>query len=338
MFSNFIPLKKNEDLNPYETLRGTYEKEIEKVDQFIKEKLSSHVELIGEMSSHLMKSGGKRLRPLLTIASSGLFNYQGDRHIKLAACVELIHNATLLHDDVIDKSEFRRGKKTTNNIWGNKNSILAGDYLLSRCFEIMVEDGSLEVLKLLSSVSSEIAQGEILQLQHEKEIETIEKTYLEIIESKTSSLFGAAMRVGGCINEKNKNEKEALSSYGINLGICFQITDDILDYYSDTANFGKVVGNDFYEGKVTLPIIILYQKSSEEERIKIKKIFDNEERSKEELNFILSMLTKYNIIAACKKRAEYFSNVASDALNIFPETKIRKNLQDLSFYIVNRIS
>ena len=131
MFSNVIPLKKNEVLNPYETLRGIYEKEIEKVDQFIKEKLSSHVELIGEMSSHLMKSGGKRLRPLLTIASSGLFNYEGDRHIKLAACVELIHNATLLHDDVIDKSEFRRGKKTTNNIWGNKNSILAGDYLLS---------------------------------------------------------------------------------------------------------------------------------------------------------------------------------------------------------------
>ena len=338
MTSNVVPLKKLDASNPYEDLKLNYQSEIEKVDEFTKEKLSSHIELVGEMSSYLIQSGGKRLRPLLTIASSGLFNYNGDRHIKLAACVELIHNATLLHDDVIDKSDFRRGKKTNNNIWGNKNSILTGDYLLSRCFEIMVEDGSLEVLKLLSAVSSEIAQGEILQLQNEQEVETLEKTYLEIINAKTSSLFAAAMRVGGCINDRTKNEKEALTSYGLNLGTCFQITDDILDYYSDTANFGKVVGNDFYEGKVTLPIIILYQKSSEEERIKIKKIFDNEERSKEELNFILSLLTKYNIIPACKKRAEYFSNVASDALNIFPETKIRKNLQDLSFYIVNRIS
>ena len=211
MTNNVVPLKKADSANPYEDLKLTYQSEIEKVDSFIKDKLSSHVELIGEMSSYLIQSGGKRLRPLLTIASSGLFNYSGDRHIKLAACIELIHNATLLHDDVIDKSDVRRGKKTNNNIWGNKNSILTGDYLLSRCFEIMVEDGSLEVLKLLSSVSSEIAQGEILQLQHEKDIETLEKTYLEIVEAKTSSLFAAAMRVGGCINEKSKNEKEALT-------------------------------------------------------------------------------------------------------------------------------
>lgn len=338
MFSNVIPIQKNESLNSYKTLRTSYQSEIEKVDNFIKEKLSSHVELIGEMSSHLMKSGGKRLRPLLTIASSELFNYQGDRHIKLAACVELIHNATLLHDDVIDKSEFRRGEKTTNNIWGNKNSILAGDYLLSRCFEIMVEDGSLEILKLLSSVSSEIAQGEILQLQHEKEIETIEKTYLEIIGSKTSSLFGAAMRVGGIINNKTRNEKEALSSYGINLGICFQISDDILDYFSSTKNFGRNIGNDFYEGKVTLPIIMLYQKSTKEERFVIKKLFDGKKRSSEELNYILKLLNKYQVIKACKKRAEYFANVSSDSLNIFNETSIRKNLQELSFYIINRIS
>ena len=229
MSSNVVPIKKLDTSNPYEDLRLTYQSEIEKVDEFIKDKLSSHVELIGEMASYLFKSGGKRLRPLLTIASSNLFGYQGDRHIKLAACVELIHNATLLHDDVIDKSDFRRGNKTNNNIWGNKNSILTGDYLLSRCFEIMVEDGSLEVLKLLSSVSSEIAQGEILQLQHEQEIETLEKTYLEIIGAKTSSLFAAAMRVGGCINDRSKNEKEALTSFGANLGICFQITDDILD-------------------------------------------------------------------------------------------------------------
>ena len=338
MSNNVVPLKKLETSNPYEELKGAYQSEIEQVDSFIKEKLSSHVELIGEMSSYLIQSGGKRLRPLLTIASSGLFGYQGDRHIKLAACVELIHNATLLHDDVIDKSDFRRGKKTNNHLWGNKNSILTGDYLLGRCFEIMVEDGSLEVLKLLSSVSSEIAQGEILQLQHEKEVETLEKTYLEIVGSKTSSLFAASMRVGGCINDKSKNEKEALTSFGFNLGICFQITDDILDYYSDKIAFGKVIGNDFYEGKVTLPIIMLYQKSSESERLALKKMFVRKERTKEELAHTLNLMTKYQVIASCKKRAEHFSSVSADSLGIFPESKEKTRLQELAFYIVNRIN
>jgi octaprenyl-diphosphate synthase len=338
MPSNVVPLKKLETSNPYEELRSTYQSEIEKVDDFIKDKLSSHVELIGEMASYLFKSGGKRLRPLLTIASSSLFGYQGDRHIKLAACVELIHNATLLHDDVIDKSDFRRGNKTNNNIWGNKNSILTGDYLLSRCFEIMVEDGSLEVLKLLSSVSSEIAQGEILQLQHEKEIETLEKTYLEIIGAKTSSLFAAAMRVGGCINDRSKNEKEALTSFGANFGISFQITDDILDYYSNSTSFGKSIGNDFHEGKITLPMIMLYQKSNDGERLILKNMFIEKERTIEQLNYTLNLMSKYKVIAACKKRAEHFSSVSSDSLGIFPETKEKKRLQDLAFYIVNRIN
>jgi len=338
MPSNVVPLKKLETSNPYEELRSTYQSEIEKVDDFIKDKLSSHVELIGEMASYLFKSGGKRLRPLLTIASSSLFGYQGDRHIKLAACVELIHNATLLHDDVIDKSDFRRGNKTNNNIWGNKNSILTGDYLLSRCFEIMVEDGSLEVLKLLSSVSSEIAQGEILQLQHEKEIETLEKTYLEIIGAKTSSLFAAAMRVGGCINDRSKNEKEALTSFGANFGISFQITDDILDYYSNSTSFGKSIGNDFHEGKITLPMIMLYQKSNDGERLILKNMFIEKERTIEQLNYTLNLMSKYKVIAACKKRAEHFSSVSYDSLGIFPETKEKKRLQDLAFYIVNRIN
>jgi len=338
MTSNVVPLKKLDASNPYEDLKLNYQLEIEKVDEFTKEKLSSHIELVGEMSSYLIQSGGKRLRPLLTIASSGLFNYKGDRHIKLAACVELIHNATLLHDDVIDKSDFRRGKKTNNNIWGNKNSILTGDYLLSRCFEIMVEDGSLEVLKLLSSVSSEIAQGEILQLQNEQEVETLEKTYLEIINAKTSSLFAAAMRVGGCINDRTKNEKEALTSYGLNLGTCFQITDDILDYHSDNLSFGKKIGNDFYEGKVTLPLIMLYQKSNKDERVIIKNIFAQATRTSEHLDTILQLMNKYQIIAACKKRAEHFSSMSADSLGIFPETKERIRLQELAFYIVNRIN
>ena len=237
------------------------------------------------MSSHLMKTGGKRIRPLLAISSSAIFNYKGKRHINLAACVELIHNATLLHDDVIDKSETRRGFKTTNSIWGNKASILAGDYLLSRCFQMMVDDGSQEVLKLLSSVSSEIAQGEILQLQFEKQVDMVEKNYIDIIAAKTSSLFGASMRIGGCINNKSNKEKEALESFGRNLGICFQITDDILDYSSKEKIFGKKIGNDFKEGKLTLPIILLFQKSIGKEKDKLINLFLKKKELKR--NFIL---------------------------------------------------
>ena len=238
MLLNVLPFKKIKT-NPFEEIKSAYQEQLKKVDDHIKLKLSSHVELVGEMATHLMSTGGKRLRPLLTICSSEIFNYKGNRHINLAACVELIHNATLLHDDVIDKSESRRGFKTTNAIWGNKSSILAGDYLLSRCFEMMVDDGSQEVLKILSSVSSEIAQGEIMQLQFEKQVDMVEKNYLDIISAKTASLFGASMRVGGCINDRSNKEKEALESYGRNLGICFQITDDILDYSSKEKVFGK---------------------------------------------------------------------------------------------------
>ena len=260
MLLNVVPFKQSK-VNTFDEIKSTYENQLRQVDEHIKLKLSSHVELVGEMATHLMKTGGKRLRPLLTICSSEIFGYKGNRHINLAACVELIHNATLLHDDVIDKSETRRGFKTTNAIWGNKSSILAGDYLLSRCFEMMVDDGSQEVLKILSSVSSEIAQGEILQLQFEKQIDMVEKNYLDIITAKTASLFGASMRVGGCINDRTNKEKEALESYGRNLGICFQITDDILDYSSKEKIFGKKIGNDFIEGKITLPIILLFQKA-----------------------------------------------------------------------------
>ena len=337
MLLNVVPFKKSKK-NPFEEIRTTFENQLKQVDDHIKLKLSSHVELVGEMATHLMKTGGKRLRPLLTICSSEIFNYQGNRHINLAACVELIHNATLLHDDVIDKSESRRGFKTTNAIWGNKSSILAGDYLLSRCFEMIVDDGSPEVLKILSSVSSEIAQGEIMQLQFEKQIDMVEKNYLDIISAKTASLFGAAMRVGGCINERSKKEKEALESYGRNLGICFQISDDILDYNSKEEVFGKKIGNDFIEGKITLPIILLFQKSSPAEREQLQKFYTHNERSENEFKETLKLIQKYQIIEACKKRADYFANVASDSLSVFEKNFVVEKLQELTFYIVNRIN
>ena len=228
------------------------------------------------MTDYHLKSGGKRLRALLTLGSAKLCNYsKGTRDINLAACVELIHSATLMHDDVIDNGTIRRGKKTLNKIWDNQSSVLVGDYLLSRCFEMMVEDGNLEVLKLLSSTSSKIAQGEVLQLQHKGEVDMLEETYLKIISAKTAELFAASTKVGAILSDTNQKKKEALEFYGRNLGLTFQIADDTLDYNSELKLFGKKIGKDFYEGKVTLPIILLFQKANIEEKKKLKDSFFN---------------------------------------------------------------
>ena len=335
MKNNIVQLEKFQKKTPYDSLKEIFNNDLDKVEDFTKLKLSSAVNLIDQMASYQLNSGGKRLRSILTLASSKITEYRGEHNIHLAACVELIHSATLLHDDVIDNSTVRRGKKTSNVIWGNQPSILVGDYFLSRCFEIMVDVGSLEILKLLSNVSAEIAQGEVLQLQHKNEVDMTEQVYLNIVTQKTASLFGAAMKVGGCLANKSENEKKALQSYGVNLGIVFQISDDILDYNSTKA-FGKNIGNDFYEGKITLPIIILFQKTNEIEREQIKKYFAQKIRIEKELNQILLLIKKYDVITICKKRAEYFSNVSSDSLNIFKDSDIRKNLQELSFYLINR--
>jgi len=294
------------------------------------------VRLINEMSTYQQDTGGKKLRALLTLASAKLSGYDGLSHIHLASCVELIHNATLLHDDVIDNSKKRRGRTTSNIVFGNQASILIGDYLLSRCFEIMVDVGSLEILKLLSSVSAEISQGEVLQLQHEKQININEETYLNIIEKKTASLFGAATKVGGILGKKSENEKSALLSYGKNLGMAFQITDDILDYFS-TKNFGKEIGNDFLENKITLPIIVLFQKANDEEKKIIESFFKVKGR-KTDLDYMLNLFKKYDVMNACKNRARYFSEIASDALGIYKDTKLRKILRELCFDLVNRAS
>ena len=255
-----IQLKKQIN-NSYSDLRNSVDDKLILVEERITSKLASNVDLVNKMAEYHLKTGGKRLRSLLTLASAKLCGYiKGGRDINLAACVELIHAATLMHDDVIDNADIRRGKKTINKIWGNQSSILVGDYLLSRCFEMMVEDGNLEILKLLSSTSSEIAQGEVLQLQHKGEIDILEETYLKIISSKTASLFAASTKVGPILADKDLKCKEALEFYGKNLGLTFQIADDALDYNSELKVFGKKIGNDFFEGKVTLPIILLYQK------------------------------------------------------------------------------
>ena len=257
-----IQLKKQIN-NSYYDLKNSVEEKLILVEEKIKNKLTSEVDLVQKISDYHIETGGKRLRALLTLGSSKLCGYlKGGRDINLAACIELIHGATLLHDDVIDNGDVRRGKKTTNVIWGNQSSILAGDYLLSRCFEMMVEDGNLEILKLLSSTSAKIAQGEILQLQHKGEVDMLEETYLKNISSKPAVLFSAATKVGAILAERNNKEKEALEFYGKNLGLTFQIADDTLDYNSEINLFGKKPGNDFYEGKITLPMILLFQQSN----------------------------------------------------------------------------
>ena len=331
-----IQLKKQIN-NSYFDLKNSVEEKLILVEERIKNKLISEIDLVQKMSDYHLKSGGKRLRALLTLGSAELCGYiKGGRDINLAACVELIHGATLLHDDVIDNGLLRRGKKTTNSIWGNHSSILTGDYLLSRCFEMMVEDGNLEILRLLSSTSAKIAQGEILQLQHKSEIDMLEETYLKIISSKTAALFSAATKVGAILGERNNKEKEALEFYGKNLGFTFQIADDTLDYNSEINVFGKESGNDFYEGKITLPIILLFQQSNKLEKKQLENFFKKNARSEEELSYVLKLISKYKIISQCYKKAEHFINLAKNSLTIFKETKEKKILENLTSFSLER--
>ncbi len=331
-----IPLKK-EISNSYAELKNLVKDKLDQVNLRIKYKLASEINLIHKMTNYHLKSGGKRIRPLLTLGSAKLCGYiNGNRDINLAACVELIHNATLLHDDVIDNSDLRRGIKTSNAIWGNQSSILVGDYLLSRCFEMIVEDRNQEVLELLSSTSSKIAQGEVYQLEYKGEIDVPEETYFKIINSKTAQLFAAATRVGACITNKNRKEKDALESYGRNLGLAFQIADDALDYYSTSKIFGKEIGKDFFEGKITLPAIFLYQKANTSERTFLEKIFRKQNRSEKEFDEIQNLIKKYDSITDCFKRAEHFVNISYNALSIFNQSKEKSILQNLTSFSLER--
>ena len=331
-----VQLKKQIN-NSYFQLKESVDEKLVLVEEKIKSKLTSDVELVQKMTNYHTHTGGKRLRALLTLGSAKLCGYtKGVRDINLAACVELIHSATLMHDDVIDAGDLRRGKKTPNSIWGNQSSILIGDYLLSRCFEIMVEDGNLEILKLLSSTSAQIAQGEVLQLQHKGEIDMLEETYLKIISSKTAALFSAATKVGAILSNTQAREKDALGFYGKNVGLTFQIADDTLDYNSELKIFGKNVGKDFFEGKITLPIILLFQKINTLEKKKIESFFKQDIRSTTDFSFTLSLIKKYNIISDCYKKADHFINLASNSLSIFKESKEKAILESLTSFSLER--
>ncbi len=323
--------------NSYLELKKSVEDKLDMVDEKIEQKLQSNVDLVKKMSSYHLSTGGKKLRALITLGSSKLCGYyKGSRDVNFAACVELIHSATLMHDDVIDNGEIRRGKKTLNNIWGNQSSILIGDYLLSRCFEMMVEDGNLEILQLLSSTSALISQGEILQLQHKRDVDMLEETYLKIISNKTAALFLAAAKIGSIITDKENKYKDALESYGKNLGLTFQIADDTLDYNSDLNVFGKNIGNDFYEGKVTLPIILLFQKIGDDEKRLLKSFFLKDKRTDDDLKKVLELIRQYNIIKECYKKAEHYINLASNSLNIFQSSSEKNILKNLTTFSLER--
>lgn len=306
------------------------------VNAVILERMQSRVALIPELAGHLIAGGGKRMRPMLTLASANLLGYPGTRHHKLAAAVEFIHTATLLHDDVVDGSGMRRGKRTANLIWGNPASVLVGDFLFSRAFELMVEDGSLKVLRILSHASAVIAEGEVNQLTAQRQIDTDEDHYLEIISAKTAALFAAACRVSPVVAEASEDAELALEAYGKNLGIAFQLSDDVIDYASDSATMGKGVGDDFRDGKMTLPVILAYARGNEEERAFWRSAIAGERVSDDDLAHAIELLSRTEALADTIERARHYGRRAIDALALFPGSKAKSALTEAAEFAVAR--
>ena len=306
------------------------------VNAVILERMQSKVALIPELAGHLIAGGGKRMRPMLTLACASLLDYPGTRHHKLAAAVEFIHTATLLHDDVVDGSGMRRGKQTANLIWGNSASVLVGDFLFSRAFELMVEDGSLKVLRILSHASAVIAEGEVDQLTAQRRIETDEEQYLTIISAKTAALFAAACRVAPVVAEANEDIELALESYGKHLGIAFQLTDDVIDYASDSATMGKGVGDDFRDGKMTLPVILAYARGSDEDRAFWRAAIGGERVSDEDLAHAVTLLRATEALADTIEQARHYGRRAIDAIANFPASKAKAALTEAVEFAIAR--
>jgi octaprenyl-diphosphate synthase len=306
------------------------------VNAVILERMQSKVALIPELAGHLIAGGGKRMRPMLTLACAKLLGYPGTRHHKLAAAVEFIHTATLLHDDVVDGSGMRRGKRTANLIWGNPSSVLVGDFLFSRAFELMVEDGSLKVLKILSSASCVIAEGEVDQLTAQRRIETDEEHYLAIIGAKTAALFAAACRVAPVVAEADEETELALESYGKHLGIAFQLADDVIDYASEESVMGKGVGDDFRDGKMTLPVILAYARGSEEDRKFWRAAMSGERVSDEDLVHAIDLMRSTEALAGTVECARQYGRRAIDALANFPPGKAKSALTDAVEFAIRR--
>ncbi len=310
--------------------------ELHEVNRVILERMDSPVTLIPQLSGYIIAAGGKRLRPMLTLAAAKLCGYGGARHIGLAACVEFMHTATLLHDDVVDKSDLRRGSATANTVWGNKSSVLVGDFLLSRSFQLMVADGSLNVLKLLSNAAAVIAQGEVMQLITSNDVETSEAAYLEVIEAKTATLFAAACRLGAVVAGRPAVEEEALECYGMNLGTAFQVADDVLDYSARQAELGKAIGDDFRDGKITLPVVLAYRRGSERERAFWRRTLKDGRQRDGDLERAIAMLKRHGAYSDRVARGRHSGAVARDALDIFPDGPEKTALRDVVGFCIER--
>ncbi len=310
--------------------------DLTRVNEVILEQMQSPVLLIPQLAGHIIAAGGKRLRPMLTLCAARLCGYEGERHTGLAASVEFIHTATLLHDDVVDESDLRRGAATANAVWGNKSSVLVGDFLFARAFELMVADGSLETLHILSRASSVIAEGEVHQLITANDTDTTEQDYLEVIEAKTAKLFAAATEIGAVVADRPLEEREALASFGHNIGMAFQLIDDVLDYSARQATLGKVVGDDFREGKITLPTILAFRHGDDEARMFWRRTLEDLEQKKGDFKRALQMMESVGALKASVDRAWDYSQRALDALSIFPDSDHKQALQESVAFAVSR--
>jgi octaprenyl-diphosphate synthase len=324
------------------TLIGLLRADMDACNRTIVTRMDSPVALIPQLAAHIVAAGGKRLRPLLTLASARLCGYPGDgpgaRHVKLAACVEFIHTATLLHDDVVDESLLRRGLPSANAVFGNQSSVLVGDFLFARAFQLMVEDGSLVVLSILSRAAATIAEGEVLQLATQNDLSTSEARYLDVVRGKTAALFAAACEVGPVVADRPKREAAALAEFGMHLGIAFQLVDDALDYAADQAVLGKTVGDDFREGKITLPVLVAYQAGDTADREFWRRTIEASQQNEADLDRALHLMESCGAIRATLDRAAAFIVAAKAALTPFPDSTLRRALLDVADYTVSRAS
>lgn len=320
----------------FEALRELVRDEMARANAFIISRMHSHVRMIPDLAGHLINSGGKRLRPMLTLAAIRMCGYNGSDDIKLASSVEFLHTATLLHDDVVDESGLRHGVSTANTIWGNQASVLVGDFLLSRAFQLMVEIGSLRILDVLSRAAGIIVEGEVLQMERASDTATTEDAYLRIITAKTATLFASACQSAAIIAERPQLEEEALESYGKNLGIAFQLVDDALDYAASSAAFGKVIGDDFREGKVTLPVVLSFRRGNAAERDFWRRVMEEKQQGKDDLAKAVQLMNRHGALADTIERARHYGDMARDALAIFPPSAEKKCLSGIVDFCVNR--
>lgn len=309
--------------------------DLDDTNQIIIDRMHSEVELIPTLARHLIAAGGKRLRPVLTLGAAKLCGYDGDRAKKLAACVEFIHTATLLHDDVVDESDLRRGNETANVLWGNQASVLVGDFLFSRSFQLMVEDGSLDVLRVLSNASAVIAEGEVLQLMNVGTVDVTIESYFQVIASKTAALFAAACQVGALVADRNETDIAALETYGNDLGIAFQLIDDALDYSAEQQTLGKAIGDDFREGKMTLPILLAYEKGTEEEQKFWKRVVEQEQQDGD-LEQALQLINKHKTLDDTFAYARKYGATAKAALDVFDECDTKSALINAVDFAIER--